>query len=59
MFKLFLEKKTLTSKTFYVGLLTVAAGLYHFTQRDYNTGVTLILGGLAMITGRDAIAKVQ
>jgi len=49
--------RLLKTKTFWTGLSSIAAGAFLCAAHDWPQGVTLILGGLATIFIRDAIAK--
>lgn len=52
------SKNLLKTKTFWVGIATIGFGAYQFIMGDQKQGVDTILIGLAMITGRDALAKI-
>lgn len=56
-----LELKTLVkTKTFWVGLITIAAGVVEGVfDGAWNDALTKILIGLGMITGRQAIEKLS
>lgn len=47
------------TKTFWVGVLTVAAGIIEGVFDGWGQGYEKILLGLAIITGRHAVGKVQ
>ena len=47
------------TKTFFVGLLSVAAGVYLLYKGELPAGSQLLSTGLAAITLRHAVAKVQ
>ena len=55
------QKRALwTTKTFYVGLLAVAAGIIEgLFDEDWSSAVEKILAGLLMITGRSALQKME
>jgi hypothetical protein len=49
-----------TTKTFWAGVLTIAWGAkVAVVDGDYNSGIQTVLVGIAIVTGRQAIAKVQ
>lgn len=52
------NKKTLTSKTFWVGLASIAAGAFLCYRGDVDQGLTLVGGGLIAVTGSDRLTKV-
>lgn len=54
--KLF-TKTLFKTKSFYVGLITVAVGIIFYIKGDVSLGIELTLLGLAVVTGRDAIEK--
>lgn len=47
----------LKTKTFWLGVLTIAGGFYELAFGDQNTGLSAIVAGLAMIFLRDAQLK--
>jgi len=49
--------RLLKTKTFWTGLSGIAAGAALCAAHDWPQGITLILGGLAAIFVRDAVAK--
>ncbi len=53
------QKSTFKSKTFWVGIATVVGGIALIANSEMEKGIGSILAGLAMITGRDAISKVE
>jgi len=53
------QKSTLKSKTFWVGIATVVGGIALIANSEMEKGIGSILAGFAMITGRDAISKVE
>ena len=53
------QDKTLKSKSFWVGVLTVGFGIFQLTQGNTAEAVAEIQAGLLIICGRDAIAKIQ
>jgi hypothetical protein len=52
------NKNTLKSKTFWVGLGSIAAGAFLCYQGGTDQGITLIGGGLVAVTGSDRLTKV-
>ena len=53
-----IKKTLLKTKSFWVGLVTVGAGIFFYVKGgDVSLGTQLVLIGLAIITGRDAIEK--
>lgn len=51
------NKDTFKSKTFWMGIITVATGVVAFCYGEADKGIGCIIAGGAMITGRDAIQK--
>ena len=47
------------SKTFWVGIICIALGIYLAVTNDKDTGTQLILLGLGLLGVRDAIRKVD
>ena len=47
------------SKTFWVGIICIALGIYLAITNDKDTGTQLILIGLGLLGIRDAIRKVS
>ena len=47
------------SKTFWIGIVCIALGIYLAITDDKNTGTQLILLGLGLLGIRDAIRKVD
>ena len=47
------------SKTFWVGIICIALGIYLTVTNDKDTGTQLILLGLGLLGVRDAIRKVD
>ena len=47
------------SKTFWVGIICIALGIYLAITNDKDTGTQLILLGLGLLGIRDAIRKVD
>jgi len=45
------------SKTFWIGIICIALGIYLAVTNDKDTGVQLILLGLGLLGIRDAIRK--
>ena len=52
-------KEIWKTKTFWVGALTIGAGIIEGVFDGWGQGYEKILLGLAMITGRHAVGKVQ
>ncbi len=51
--------KLFSTKTFWVGLIAILTGIGQiFYFNNMETGIEMIVGGLAVITGRDALAKI-
>lgn len=51
-------KALVKTKTFWVGVLTIAAGAVEAAFDGWSAGSEKILLGLAIITGRSALAKI-
>lgn len=50
--------RLIKTKTFWVGLLTIGAGVVEWVfEGDKQGAMDKILAGLVVITGRDALAK--
>jgi len=50
--------KLVKTKTFWVGLLTIGSGaVIWWFDNDWEKAIGMVLGGLALITGRDAFRK--
>ena len=47
------------TKTFWLGLATLSGGVVLVCEGDVPHGVQAIIGGLAMIVGRDAVRKIE
>lgn len=53
-------KELISSKTFWLGIGTVAWGIYTLIDSgDFQAGMAEIIGGLGMIFLRHGVAKVQ
>ena len=52
------SKKTLKSKTFWLGIVLVAKGIIHVAQGDTQNGVEDIRNGMILIVARDAVSKI-
>lgn len=52
-----LDKKTLQSKTFWLGVMGIIGGIVLLSNGHTKEGIESIVAGLAMITARDAITK--
>jgi len=53
-----LFKRLITTKTFWIGLSSIASGIALICAGQIPEGVPLIVAGLGMICMRDAIAKI-
>jgi len=54
------KKQVWKTKTFWVGLLTVGAGVLEgIFDGDWASGSEKIIAGLVIITGRDALLKLE
>ena len=52
--------KLMKTKTFWVGVLMIGAGaVSYFFDGDVNGALTKVVAGLALITGRDALRKLE
>jgi hypothetical protein len=49
----------LKKKTFWVGVATIGVGVYEIATGSGSGGIEKILLGLGMITGRQAIEKLE
>lgn len=54
-----IKKETIKSKSFWLGLVTLAGGVVALAYGETEKGITAIIAGAAMICGRDAISKMQ
>lgn len=52
-------RKLFRSKTFWLGLGTIIYGAVQCAHGDSLTGINTIILGAGMVTGRDAIAKLE
>jgi len=53
------ELKLHKTKTFWVGIVCIAIGIYFVSIGDKDIGIQLIMLGLGLLGLRDAIRKVQ
>lgn len=51
--------RTLKTKSFWVGLGTVVYGVTLIAQGNVEVGIPTVMGGLAVMAGRDAISKIE
>lgn len=52
-------KRNLGKKTFWAGLAAVASGLGMIVNGEVPTGVQTVILGIGLVTGRDAITKLE
>ena len=52
-------KELIKTKTFWLGISTIAGGVILCINKEYEKGIEGIIAGLAMIFVRDALTKKQ
>ena len=53
------EKEILKTKTFWIGVISIALGIFLHVSGETVSGVQLIMLGLGLLGLRDAIRKLQ